>query len=88
MNFVNIDDCIIDICNEGVFRPHDCTLLQRDSRCNEEDLKYNNRRQACDCCHLPPQMIDIPLVCCIYRNITMSDEMHVYKSTRYRKPVL
>lgn len=55
------NDCIIDICNEGVFRPHDCTLLQRDSRCNEEDLKYNNRRQACDCCHLPPQMIDIPL---------------------------
>ncbi|XP_052720949.1 uncharacterized protein LOC128192376 isoform X1 [Crassostrea angulata] len=48
--------CSADICKEDVFRPHDCTSLQRDARCSEEDLKYPNRKEACDCCHLPPRI--------------------------------
>lgn len=85
---INTDGCSVDICKEDVFRPHDCTSLQRDARCSEEDLKYPNRKEACDCCHLPPRII-MPPVCCISQNITcvtkrMLKKVHVC----YRRPDL
>lgn len=87
-DIINTDGCSVDICKEDVFRPHDCTSLQRDARCSEEDLKYPNRKEACDCCHLPPRII-MPPVCCISQNITcvtkrMLTKVHVC----YRRPDL